>query len=110
LRSGHGRISPTEAHDTAQDDLSRKRLLQLCACNACTTTFNKIHELVTTQFDLMNTFTVQQLRAVVAQCFDRFSKVAHPAERLPINVEIFQEEWVKHVLWGVAKSQNWKTT
>jgi hypothetical protein len=81
----------------------------MCACSACATTFDHIHALVVREFDLVETFTVQQMRGIIAQCFDRFSKVAHPSERLPIKVDTFQEEWVKHVLWGVANSRNWRT-
>jgi hypothetical protein len=109
LRMGHGSLSPTDPFDQSQDDLSRRRLLQLCACHSCNTIFAAIHKVIVTEFDLVETFTVQQMRAIIAQCFERFSKVAHPTERSPIRSDVFQEDWVKHVLYGVAKARSWRT-
>ena len=106
---GHGTFSLADLFDQSQDDISRRRLLQICSCHSCNTTFEEIHKLIITEFDLVDTFSVQQMRAIIAQCFERFSKVAHPTERSPIKSDVFQEDWVKHVLWGVAKARSWRT-
>ncbi|KAJ3056841.1 hypothetical protein HK097_003724 [Rhizophlyctis rosea] len=108
LRAAHDPLSPSR-NSPDRDEPSRRYLLQQCNCSLCVTTFKKIHAKITETFPLVDAFTVRDMRTVMVQCFDRFSKVAHPMEKTPIKLDAFQDDWIKHVLWGVAEARGWRT-
>ncbi|KAJ3053197.1 hypothetical protein HK097_004824 [Rhizophlyctis rosea] len=112
LRTSHIASSASTSPNTPgqiQDDTSRRYLLQECTCTSCATAFREIHTNIVQTFNLVDAFTLKQMRKVLVDCFDRFSKVAHPMEKTPIVLEAFNDDYVKHVLWGVAGNRGWKT-
>ncbi|KAJ3035617.1 hypothetical protein HDV00_003602 [Rhizophlyctis rosea] len=98
--------NPSEARK--KDETGRRHLLQQCTCTGCTAFFGDIHHTISSTFHLGNSFTVKEMRATLVQCWDRFCKVAHPMEKIPIKIDAFQDEWFRHVLWGVAQKQRWR--
>ncbi|KAJ3040453.1 hypothetical protein HDV00_010890 [Rhizophlyctis rosea] len=92
----------TAGDNRNKDEATRRHLFQYCDCASCVSTFEQIHTNIIQSFHLVNAFTVSQMRLTLMQCWDRFCKVAHPMEKTPIKIDAFHDEWVKHVLWGVA--------
>ncbi|KAJ3038563.1 hypothetical protein HDV00_000493 [Rhizophlyctis rosea] len=117
LRSAHNALksnsNPSTASDPAvdpkKDEIGRRRLLQHCTCDACSALFNHIHRDIVQSFHLGNSFTVQEMRITLGQCWDRFCKVAHPMEKMPIKLDAFQDDWIRRVLWGIAAFESWRT-
>ena len=87
-------------------EVTRRFLFVKCDCQLCTTTFNTMYEKSLKQ-SVSATFAISDLRSGLQLAYDRFSRVAHPANKLNMTFNHLHDERVQNSLLALADHQGW---
>ena len=72
--------------------------------------FKSLHESILSNNELVERFTVPNLRRSLVQMYENFCKVAHPTEKKCIFADAFPDRDYRYIIHSIGAVCDWKTT
>lgn len=91
--------------DVAPYEYRGNRSKLFCQCSHCKKVFDKLANIIKSEYKLVTNVTVENIRRALGQSYVMWSQIAHPSEKKPINLKMMGD--MEYVVYGLSKLQNW---